>query len=970
MRAGRLALSLLLAPRLAAAEPAATGFGPGLQRLADLGLPDMKGATWVRTPKDAPDAFARSYEFRELGVRIQGGAWKLVGDPPRRIGFATGSPLEGEDAPAATPPPEPPAEPGILGKMLRKHAASQPAKTPAPKPGPSLDEDLKTLLDALAKPATAKELAEQAEYGRAELPGRLLIFAAQLHAAGREDDANRLAAALFAAIPDKAVVIDAAVDHFAKTEFTRVSDAFFTDHDWKSYLAALRALLAKYPRGWADGPAVALLLPALEQRVAGGKPAIPSLPALTLKPAALAALDQLLAVPAGGQDDAALAKSQGVDLGQIPAEHRARFLAQLRAQSGGGSFDPGLWLLPGDPPEGPDGPLQQLTAMGMDGLLALAAVATDDTLTHSRNLSEGGSSYFSSHESAEAITAKRYRDLDRPKSRGEIARALLAATLPDDDDDSDSDLDGTLLRDSALEFWKKHGTKSPVELALVFLAEGGDEQRSAAAAFLVESDDPAAHTAFEKAVLAADDPVAFASDVETYLDARKSAAKPFFTAYSKLLRAALDGVDFEKMDYSTGSYTVRQAGSVDAYLKKLGMKIGDVSLKEMAREALKADLAPGARRFHALGESLQSAPVAELLDLVAEIAPDADPAGKLELYQVLVWRTYREEDSESAPIKIEAALAANWRKLLADAAPLDLSDPASTWFTSSGCSTLGHAAAMALELAADPASSGSLRSLFQVLDDPAQVAPLLTRRATARLDGTEISALPDAAKVPADRLREITDKVAALPGPEVPPFIRALNLNERAAWAAHLDKLLAEDEPTLPASLLDLRNLVTRSGGPAHDAALLEKTGIRDGFRVTPESLTALATALLAKPDDFSGMTVQLGAAPLGLGLAAQARLRGPKSPPARMHGFLLNRFQQAPAETDAMLVVYLDQDDPFGLSLWSSTKGRTNRETVDDGPPDALDQLTEHLATTSHLPFTLEISLLTRADAEKLSNR
>jgi hypothetical protein len=970
MRAGRFALTLLLAPPLAAAEPAAADFGPGLQRLAALGLPEMKDASWVRAPKDDPDSFARSYEFRELGVKLQGGAWKLAGDPPRRVGFATGSPLAEEEAPAAEPAPQAPAEPGILGKMLRKHAASQPKKTPAAKPGPTLDDDVKALLDALAKPDTVEELAEQAEYGRTELPGRLLIFAAQLHAAGHPESANRLATALFAAIPAKTVVIDAAVDHFAKTEFTRVSEAFFNDHDWKNYQAGLQALLAKYPRGWADRPAVALLLPALEKRVAGEKPATPGLPGVTLKPEALAALDQLLAVPAGGgQDDEAFAKSQGVYLSQFPASQRAMILAQLRAQSGGGSFDPGLWLLPGDPPEGPDGPLQQLTAMGMDGLLALAAVATDETLTHSRNLRDG-SSYFSSHESAEAIAARRFRELDRPKSRGEIARALLAATLPLGEDDSGQEPDGTLLRDSALEFWKNHGTKSPVELALVFMAEGNDEQRAAAASHLVESDDPAAHAAFEKTVLAADDPVAFASDVENYLDARKTAAKPFLAAYSKLLRATLDGVDLEKMDHSTGSYTVRQAGNIDTYLKKLAVKVGDVSLKEMAREALKADLAPGARRFHALGDAFQSAPVAELLDLVAEIAPDADPAGKLELYQVLVWRAYREDDSESAPMKIEAALASNWRKLLDDAAPLGASDSSAEWFGRFGCTTLGHAAAMALELAADASASGSLRSLIQILDDPAQVAPLLARRATARLDGTEIPALPDAAKVPADRLREITDKVAALPGPEVPPFIRALNLDERAAWAAHLEKLLAEDEPALPASLLDLRNLVTRSGGPDHDAALLEKTGIRDGFRVTPESLTTLATALLAKPDDFSGMTVQLDAAPLGLGLATRARLRGPKSPPTRMHGFLANRFQQAPAETDAMLVIYFDQDDPFGLSLWSSTKGRTNRETVDDGPPDALDQLTEHLASTSHLPFTLEISLLTRADAEKLSNR
>ena len=397
------------------------------------------------------------------------------------------------------------------------------------------------------------------------------------------------------------------------------------------------------------------------------------------------------------------------------------------------------------------------------------------------------------------------------------------------------------------------------------------------------------------------------------------------------------------------------------------MKVGDVSLKEMAREALKADLAPGARRFHALGDAFQSAPVAELLDLVAEIAPDADPAGKLELYQVLVWRTYREEDddSTSAPTAIPAPLAEKWRKLLADPSAL-----AEGWFSSSGCTTHGHAAAMALELAVDPSASDSLRLLFQVLDDPAQVAPLITRRATARLDGTEIPAMPDAAKVSAERIREIAAKVATFSGPEVVFYIRALNLDERAAWSGHLEKLLAEDEPTLPASLLDLRNLVTRSGGPNHDAALLEKTGIRDGFRITPESLTALATALLAKPDDFSGMTVQLGAAPLNLGLSAQARLSGPKSPPTRMHILLANRFEQAPAETDTIVLIYLAGEETPGLTFWSSAKGRITRDTVEDVPQDALERLAELLASSDPSIGALEISLLTRADAEKITNR
>lgn len=203
-------------------------------------------------------------------------------------------------------------------------------------------------MKAFGKTSVVENLNQSVEYGGFNLHGRLMLFAAQLQAAGETESANSLAAALFGAAENDSALIDGAISHLAGTDYTAATNAFFETTDWEAYHTAVKALLEKFPRGWADAPAVALLSSGLGKRSASPPP--PYLPGIALKPVALTLLDKLLVKQYIKASDEELAKSQGMDLSEYPARQRAEMIRWLRANAGEGvSFsDPTLWLLPSE----------------------------------------------------------------------------------------------------------------------------------------------------------------------------------------------------------------------------------------------------------------------------------------------------------------------------------------------------------------------------------------------------------------------------------------------------------------------------------------------------------------------------------------------------------------------------------------------------------------------------------------------
>lgn len=973
MHIGCYVVSLIILPLCVAAETVIPDFGPGLQKLAALGLPEMKDAEWVKPAGGEGGNMDRSYEFRELGLKFQGGIWKLPGEPPRQLGFGSAHVIEAEPETPAGKTGDPSAKPGLLEKMLRNHAASKPPEEKKPKALPSLDEDVKHLLESLAKPGAAAQMAQQAEYGRADMPGRILIFAAQLHAAGKTDSANKVAAAVFAAIPEKAVVIDAAIQQFAQRDHQKLTNSFFQDLDWKTYHDGLKLMLEKYPRGWQEGPAVSLLLPAVEKRVAGQLPAPAGLPGIEIKPEAQAALADLLAPPATSQDatDEDLVRKHGIDLDDFPAEQRAMILAQLRKSGLSGPFgsdddETGLWLLAGLPAEPPSDPASRLTSMGMDGLIAFAAVSDDETLVPVRNQSYQ-SSYFGSGTSFEELALRRYQSLDRPRSRGEIARQYLAAVIPSTEEDED-EIDPSTLRESAIEFWKNHGTKTPLQLAQVYLQEGNSSQRSEAATFLASSDDPAAHAVFEKTVLAAEEPADFASDVENYLDLRKAAAKAFFDAFSKNLSASLDGVDPEQMRFSSGSYAIREAGSVEKYLKTLSIKVGAVSLKELVADAMKSGEPSD---IEGLQSALTGAGTPDSLAAVGEVAGKATPDQLSQFCLMILQGISRgrdpeveeEESEEDTPaLQLPVSTLDLWRPLIDKSDPLPEQTSFGNWATSYGAKTTGDGIAMVLELCVQPTSGSQFNTYGDIQGSLAAIAPFVRTRVEAWINGKEAPAWPDESKVSETRQEEIAAQLAKLPAKDIPAFAMALPPDERAALASLIDGY--DEENPAPASVLELRTRVIarRSFNPRipHDDALLDQLGISEGYQFSAASLASLAERMAKESATFSGTQVSLFPAPMGLGSIASAS-RVSTAEGMNSSRFSIARwFQQFP-EHDALAMLAIGNSANF----WGMKDGKVE---VLEAPRPADESLKEAFESKSvELPY-LTVQVITRADAEKLN--
>ncbi len=596
MRAAFLLSSLLLTTPALLGEEEKVDFSEGLKRIAALGLPDMKGAEWVNFSDPNEQRFVSSYELREMNFKLSGNTWKLKTEPPTYLDFGTSElidpPKEGEDGEAD----ESSAKPSFLEKMLKNHKEKNPEEEKAPKPEAPEDKvslaakDAAKIAPALAKADVVEDLNNSIEWGYSNTHGRLMLFAAQLHAAGETESANKLASALFLAASNDSALIDGAISHLADTEYHKIASLFFKNHDWKAYQQSLTALLEKFPRGWGNGPAVAMLVSNLDKRSAA--PPKPSIPGIQIKPEALALLDKLLENSSNNISDEELAKSLGVDLTEFPAQHRARILASLRAE--GGNFrseNQELWLLktPESPAPGANASAtEKLQAMGMDGLIALAAVASDETLVPVPN-SSNQSHFYGGNESAVEALQNRYKNLHRPASRGEIASAILAAVIPSSSSDPYSrseQPDPAELAATAIEFWKSNKDKSPVQIATLYITEGNEYQRPAACSFLATSKDPAAHAAFEKTVLASDNPISLIAQVEQYIGTRKTAAKTFANAYIKLLKE--NPPDERELMRSNAGYQIRQAGGLDSYLKRLSLKVGDVSLDKMIADALKA----------------------------------------------------------------------------------------------------------------------------------------------------------------------------------------------------------------------------------------------------------------------------------------------------------------------------------------------------------------------------------------------
>lgn len=883
-------------------------FAEGFTRLAALGMPmpDPK-ASWTSS-RNAEI----SYIIRRNAPNLKGNAWLLAtpqGNPPQLL------PL-GSVTPSSDPP-----------------SASK----------PDLAKDVATLIKAIHKAAANNDEYKSSElinntYGSSGAEGELLLFATQLHMAGHPQLANELANALFTSIPSRESAIDAAINHYADTLLSETTSAFFASYDWTSYERSLTNLSTRFPRGWTNRDAVALLLPQLAKQNAGLIPPQPTLKDIPIDPRALTAIDSWN-TPAQANDKPA--PRTNLSPYSYPRESNDAI--------------PSLWLLaePTDPSPNST-PAARLTALGMAAIPALASLIGDPFLIPSPAPTHNSRTYYS-NSSDEDQLLERYRALQRPATRGEIARSALLATLPDPENELDES-DDESLRESALEFWRNHQNATREQLAAAFLSQGSTSQASAAANILASSTNPDAHRIFENHVLNLESAASAVTAVQVYLRTRKAAAKPFFDAYAKQLREQTKNSGTSDENSYENDWIIEQAGGTEKFLKSLAAFVNPVAPRALAVQIAKGKPADAPEAISNLTSQLDGLPPLKQLHALLEGANAATNAKVRCLFLLtslnIEWDeenpeqeenpNTEESDSPKPDRQPQEAESKVWRKLIADTRKIKADDLEDDTLTALAAryqlqfNTVSDIARMTFEQSLNPTFLWDWIRCFPAIgDDPMQ---LLIARTDARLANQTPTALPNADNVPPERLAAIVAATATLELSAIHPHLKSLTPDERAAWINWLEN---PGDISIPDPVKSLRaTVITRFAGnqtlpdPAHYTSLLPI-----GFHFAPSTLlTDLAAHLKNAPGPTLIYTSPTRLGP-GIELAEAVVILDPPTP---------NKDQPSketpPQETPATPDASTREDtaesssDQAATDGSDDTAGESDEDEEDSPPQDPLD--------------------------------
>jgi len=923
------------------------------------------------------DYESSNYELRQLTQSMKGNGW-LLPSTDEKIRYLPMSGL----AVIETDPKSKADSPGGAPKRVFGGGSST-ARPPTPIKDPI--KDATSLISAIKK-LIAKN--SENEYSRNNIGtewGDLLLFAAQLHQTGQPQLANDLALATFDLFPSREAAVDAAIHQIASADYQKAAEEFFKSGDWATYHQSLTKLVNRFPRGWTAREAIGIFLPQLEKQASGTKAPAPTLPGIPLAPQALAIVQEFTEKQPNIPDQPGSEEAGSASMSPEMMVQMQMMGARYGGRYGGNSSMPSsLWLLDeAAPTEGKKSSIMRLAALKMAALPALAALATDPFLTHFPN-PQSHSGYYSSEDSSEDRTLRAYASLQRPATRGEIAQSLLTATLPDPENELNN-ADPETLRDLALSFWKEHQNDTHEQLAAVFLREGSRSQSSQAATMLAASKDPAAHQAFESHILASENALGEFQQLQTYLRSRKSAAKPFFAAYAKLVRSQNTDAPTEEGGYDQASYMIKQAGGMEKILKQLEALVGDQSPRSLAVQIAKGNPEDAEAAIRTLSTLLTDASSTKQLFTLLEGANAAtDPTVRarfLSATRRINWRS--KDDKEGSPPsdrKISEPEIKVWQKLIADTREIsgDVTSYADGEYADGEYAdgekfTVADIAAASLERSVGLDTSWQVMRAEVILSKP--TAAILRERAEARLSGKPLPPLPDASKISDQRLSEIVAETAKKLPAEIHPYLKTLTPDERAAW---LDWIQDPGEIAVPASVKDLRFLVIERGD---EKPMLAVTGIDSDFVLTPATLKAQIETLARDIDKHSRTVIELNNANFGPGLELVAysiplpakKKNDEPNRQNRKYSTLPeaeNIFENAiqvldqTDQSDGVIVIQLGSNELQGQFVWTVAKGIPT--SIDPDKQASLDSTLENLAESSKPSFLrVTIQILSKADAK-----
>jgi len=314
-----------------------------------------------------------------------------------------------------------------------------------------------------AKSAGGREMRYDNFMQSDEPAGMLFLLAAFAWQNGQTQAANALAGRLFTLVGDSRKVIVGALNVMADAQLAATSDTFRKTNDWKAYHAEVLGLLKKFPAGWRKAGAVKLLADRLQARAALSEPAPVTGEGL-------------------GEEDMKLAAA----------------LASETNRAGMHMWSGHLWIFP--PAKATrvmkdDSTMGRIQARGVKSIPLLIALASDETLCPLRRNDVGMSTYtsYSSNDSEkpEADRAKTfYAQMDRPLTRGEIARGLLTPLCKREENSrhDESEVTPEEVVEGARQVYAAIKALPPSGLASYFLKNGDQNQKQSAIGYMLEND--------------------------------------------------------------------------------------------------------------------------------------------------------------------------------------------------------------------------------------------------------------------------------------------------------------------------------------------------------------------------------------------------------------------------------------------------------------------------------------------------
>ncbi len=729
------------------ASKIAPDFKLGFEKLITVGVPSTEGARYGKL--ELHDEKSQNYNYQEFKLKRKGSGWILpVVDGAEKDRVAIQNGWQTIDVHLAK-------KKGLLGTLFGSSSKKkvEGAVNATWKEMDPLAE-AKSFMSQIEKWQTEGQVFSEDNWryrsGGREIGAEVLLFACHLYHAGHVEPANELAIKILEIVPEPASLIDHIITKIADERMGEALKNLYQDHDWKGYLASLKALKKDFPRGWQTFEGLEILIPQVERRVSGDRPKMTPVSGTELNPEIVKILDQLVV-----SKEPLVLQFYPLWLINPVGEIQPRYGRSVSAP----------WAL-------------DILKAGMSGLPTLIAYCSDETLLTGspQEMRYRGRYRYSSYSSDELDAFQVYQNMDRPKTRGEVVRQLLMATIPDPDREFSS-LDPEDFKAIAIDWWKTHHKSDPGALAAQFLEGRDHEATQVASQFLILSEKDEDHQRLESFILNSEYIIRHTDLAESYVKKRKAKAKPFFETFSKEILA----LDEEELSGQKPEFILRQLS---------------IHVEEVRADSIIKDIISGKRDLkEALTQLASIIPEGEknaaLSDILAMAMQMKKAEEQLLILQTLMkwsgaeYRLAKSKDEDQEQKYIEDLFSQlsksreDWRKLITTRQPLNLTSEQKATF--GGPPSLSHYAAWCLNSIYLPAYQNDLQSLSYMMKQHELWAFYLKTGQEILDKGDEVS-IPSASQVDEARKEEIRAHLRTMEVMEIFPYLRSLNLSEQLAW--------------------------------------------------------------------------------------------------------------------------------------------------------------------------------------------